>query len=207
MWAQENAMLNLSCEASGHPQPTISWNINGSATEWNPDPQTVVSTLNVLVTPELLETGAECTASNSLGSNTTVIVLKLVTLTTLTPDSSQTTGLSTPTVSPHSRANSTSSEKKLPQQESKGVVIVAVIVCTLVLAVLGATLYYFYKKGKLPCGRSGKQEITLPPTRKSEFVVEVKSDKLPEEMALLQGSNGDKRAPGDQGEKYIDLRH
>lgn len=39
---------------------------------------------------------------------------------------------------------------------------------------------------------------TLPPTRKSEFVVEVKSDKLPEEMALLQGSNGDKRAPGDQ---------
>lgn len=207
VWAQENAMLNLSCEASGHPQPTISWNINGSATEWNPDPQTVVSTLNVLVTPELLETGAECTASNSLGSNTTVIVLKLVTLTTLTPDSSQTTGLSTPTVSPHSRANSTSTEKKLPQQESKGVVIVAVIVCTLVLAVLGATLYYFYKKGKLPCGRSGKQEITLPPTRKSEFVVEVKSDKLPEEMALLQGSNGDKRAPGDQGEKYIDLRH
>lgn len=30
VWAQENAMLNLSCEASGHPQPTISWNINGS---------------------------------------------------------------------------------------------------------------------------------------------------------------------------------
>ena len=39
---------------------------------------------------------------------------------------------------------------------------------------------------------------TLPPSRKSEFVVEVKSDKRPEEMGLLQGSNGDKRAPGDQ---------
>ncbi|XP_052613755.1 LOW QUALITY PROTEIN: cell surface glycoprotein MUC18 [Peromyscus californicus insignis] len=208
VWVQENAVLNLSCEASGHPQPTISWNVNGSATEWNPDPQTVVSTLNVLVTPELLETGAECTASNSLGLNTTNIILKLVTLTTLTPDFSQTTGLSTSTVSPHTRANSTSTEKKLPPPESKGVVIVAVIVCILVLAVLGATLYFFYKKGKLPCGRSGKQEITLPPTRKSEFVVEVKSDKLPEEMALLQGgSGGDKRAPGDQGEKYIDLRH
>ncbi|XP_026635229.1 cell surface glycoprotein MUC18 isoform X2 [Microtus ochrogaster] len=175
VWVQENAVLNLSCEASGHPRPTISWNVNASATEWNPDPQTAVSTLNVLVTPELLETGAECTASNSEGSNTTTIILKL--------------------------------EKKLPQPESKGVVIVAVIVCILVLAVLGATLYFFYKKGKLPCGRSGKQEITLPPTRKSEFVVEVKSDKLPEEMALLQGSTGDKRAPGDQGEKYIDLRH
>ncbi|KAL1781579.1 cell surface glycoprotein MUC18 isoform X1 [Sigmodon hispidus] len=207
VWVQENAVLNLSCEASGHPQPTISWNVNGSVTEWNPDPQTVVSTLNVLVTPELLKTGAECTASNSLGPNTTIIILKLVTLTTLTPDFSQTTGLSTSTASPHSRANSTSTEKKLPPPESKGVVIVAVIVCILVLALLGATLYFFYKKGKLPCGRSGKQEITLPPTRKSEFVVEVKSDKFPEEMALLQGSNGDKRAPGDQGEKYIDLKH
>lgn len=30
MWVQENAVLNLSCEASGHPQPTISWNVNGS---------------------------------------------------------------------------------------------------------------------------------------------------------------------------------
>lgn len=30
VWVQENAMLNLSCEASGHPQPTISWNVNGS---------------------------------------------------------------------------------------------------------------------------------------------------------------------------------
>ncbi|MEJ1283928.1 melanoma cell adhesion molecule [Cricetulus griseus] len=152
-------MLNLSCEASGHPQPTISWNVNGSATAWNPDPQTVVSTLNVLVTPELLETGAECTATNSLGSNSTIIILKLVTLTTLTPDFSQTTGLSTSTASPHTRANSTSTEKKLPQPDSKGVVIVAVIVCILVLAVLGATLYFFYKKGKLPCGRSGKQEM------------------------------------------------
>lgn len=50
-------------------------------------------------------------------------------------------------------------EKKLREQESKGVVIVAVIVCILVLAVLGAVLYFLYKKGKLLCGRSGKQEM------------------------------------------------
>lgn len=198
MWVQENAMLNLSCEASGNPRPTISWNVKGMASEQDQDPQSVLSILNVLVTPELLETGAECMASNSLGKNTTIIFLEL--------DSNR-TGLNTSTVNPHARANSTSTEKKLPKPESKGVVIVAVTVCVLVLAVLGALLYFFYKKGKLPCGRSGKQEITLPPSRKSEFVVEVKSDKLPEEMGLLQGSNGDKRAPGDQGEKYIDLRH
>ncbi|PNI65868.1 MCAM isoform 12 [Pan troglodytes] len=204
---KENMVLNLSCEASGHPRPTISWNVNGTASEQDQDPQRVLSTLNVLVTPELLETGVECTASNDLGKNTSVLFLELVNLTTLTPDSNTTTGLSTSTASPHTRANSTSTERKLPEPESRGVVIVAVIVCILVLAVLGAVLYFLYKKGKLPCRRSGKQEITLPPSRKSEFVVEVKSDKLPEEMGLLQGSSGDKRAPGDQGEKYIDLRH
>lgn len=50
-------------------------------------------------------------------------------------------------------------EKKLREPESKGVAIVAVTVCVLLLAVLGAVLYFFYKKGKLPCGRSGKQEM------------------------------------------------
>ncbi|KFO31048.1 Cell surface glycoprotein MUC18 [Fukomys damarensis] len=199
VWVKEDTMQNLSCEASGYPRPTISWNVNGTASEQVQDPQRVVSTVNILVTPELLETGIQCTASNSLGRNITTIFLIRVGLTTLTPDSSTAAGPSTSTVSPHARANSTSTERKLPEPESKGVVIVAVIVCILVLAVLGAVLYFLYKKGKLPCGRSGKQEITMPPSRKSECVVEVKSDKLPEEMGLLQGSIGDKRAPGDQG--------
>ncbi|KAB0370998.1 hypothetical protein FD755_017407, partial [Muntiacus reevesi] len=220
MWVKENSVLNLSCEASGHPRPSIVWSVHGAASEQDQGPQSVLSVLNVLVTPELLETGAECVASNSLGRNTTIIFLELahvglillppltpIHFMSSTPDSNRTTNLSTSTVSPPARANGTSTEKKLTEPESKGVVIVAVTVCVLVLALLGAVLYFFYKKGKLPCGRSGKQEITLPPSRKSEFVVEVKSDKLPEEMGLLQGSNGDKRAPGDQGEKYIDLRH
>lgn len=50
-------------------------------------------------------------------------------------------------------------EKKLREPQSKGVVIVAVTVSLLVLALLGAILCFFYKKGKLPCGRSGKQEM------------------------------------------------
>uniref|UniRef100_A0A8D0L837 Melanoma cell adhesion molecule n=1 Tax=Sphenodon punctatus TaxID=8508 RepID=A0A8D0L837_SPHPU len=81
-------------------------------------------------------------------------------------------------------------------QESKGVIIVAVIVCILLIALLGAVLYFLHKKGKLP---------SLPPPH--EIVVEVKSDKLPEEAGLLQGTNGEKRPAGDQGEKYIDLRN
>lgn len=91
--------------------------------------------------------------------------------------------------------------------ESQGVIIVAIIVAILVVAVLGAVIYFLHKKGKLPCGRAGKQDITKPEARKDKIVVEVKSDKLPEEAGLLQGANGDKRAAADQSEKYIDLRN
>ncbi|XP_074071358.1 cell surface glycoprotein MUC18 isoform X3 [Macrotis lagotis] len=214
MWVRENEMVNLTCEVSGQPRPTIFWSVNGTVHEHEKDFQTILSTLEVQVIPELLEKGVVCHASNSLGSNRTTIFLELVNLTTLTITTSgnTTSSQSTTNNSPSStKANSTSTgdpiKKTGTKQESKGVVIVAVIVCILLLAVLGAVLYFLYKKGKLPCGRSGKQEITLPLARKNEIVVEVKSDKLPEEMGLLQGNNGEKRAPRDQGEKYIDLRH
>ncbi|XP_025896829.1 cell surface glycoprotein MUC18 isoform X1 [Nothoprocta perdicaria] len=95
-------------------------------------------------------------------------------------------------------------DHKVP--ESKGVIIVAIIVCILVVAVLGSVIYFLHKKGKIPCGRAGKQDITRPEARKDKIVVEVKSDKLSEEAGLLQGANGEKRPAADQSEKYIDLR-
>ncbi|NXE99575.1 MUC18 protein, partial [Menura novaehollandiae] len=82
--------------------------------------------------------------------------------------------------------------------ESQGVIIMAIIVAILVVAVLGAVIYFLHKKGKIPCGRAGKQDITKPEARKDKIVVEVKSDKLPEEAGLLQGANGEKRAAADQ---------
>ncbi|NXH15850.1 MUC18 protein, partial [Bucco capensis] len=87
-------------------------------------------------------------------------------------------------------------DQKTP--ESKGVIIVAIIVCILVVAVLGSIIYFLHKKGKIPCGRTGKQDITRPEARKDKIVVEVKSDKLSEEAGLLQGANGDKRPATDQ---------
>ncbi|NXX20704.1 MUC18 protein, partial [Podargus strigoides] len=87
-------------------------------------------------------------------------------------------------------------DQKTP--ESKGVIIVAIIVCILVVAVLGSVIYFLHKKGKIPCGRAGKQDITKPEARKDKNVVEVKSDKLPEEAGLLQGANGEKRPAADQ---------
>ncbi|NXP66437.1 MUC18 protein, partial [Chloropsis cyanopogon] len=82
--------------------------------------------------------------------------------------------------------------------ESQGVIIVAIIVAILVVAVLGAVIYFLHKKGKIPCGRAGKQDITKPEARKDKIVVEVKSDKLSEEAGLLQGANGERRAAADQ---------
>lgn len=43
--------------------------------------------------------------------------------------------------------------------ESKGVIIVAIIVCILLVAVLGSVIYFLHKKGKIPCGRAGKQDM------------------------------------------------
>lgn len=37
----------------------------------------MVSILNVLVTPELLDTSVECVATNALGRNSTIIFLEL----------------------------------------------------------------------------------------------------------------------------------
>ncbi|NXA38946.1 MUC18 protein, partial [Eudromia elegans] len=82
--------------------------------------------------------------------------------------------------------------------ESKGVIIVAIIICILVVAVLGSVIYFLHKKGKIACGRAGKQDITKPEARKDKIVVDVKSDKLSEEAGLLQGANGDKRPAADQ---------
>ncbi|KFQ51870.1 Cell surface glycoprotein MUC18, partial [Nestor notabilis] len=44
-------------------------------------------------------------------------------------------------------------------QESKGVIIVVIIVCILVVAVLGSVIYFLHKKGKIACGRAGKQDM------------------------------------------------
>lgn len=43
--------------------------------------------------------------------------------------------------------------------EGSGVIIVVIILCLLLLGILGSVLYFLHKKGKIPCGRSGKQEM------------------------------------------------
>ncbi|CAB1316527.1 unnamed protein product [Coregonus sp. 'balchen'] len=82
--------------------------------------------------------------------------------------------------------------------EGNGVIIVVIIICILLLAILGSVLYFLHKKGKIPCGRSGKQEITKENPNKDGIVVEMKTDTKTEEAVLLKGVNGDKNGPSGQ---------
>ncbi|XP_074833031.1 cell surface glycoprotein MUC18 [Carettochelys insculpta] len=191
---QHDEVVTLVCRAAGLPLPTITWSANGTVHN-HTDHHRTSSNLTLQVTSELLKSGVNCTASNKLGATQHHIKLQQR---KATPPAGNTTGKATPP------AGNTTEQKT---QESKGVIIVAVIVCILLIAVLGAVLYFLHKKGKIPGGRTGKQDITRPDALKEEIVVEVKSDKLPEEAGLLQGANGEKRPAGDQAEKYIDLRN
>uniref|UniRef100_A0A4W5NRI0 Melanoma cell adhesion molecule a n=1 Tax=Hucho hucho TaxID=62062 RepID=A0A4W5NRI0_9TELE len=85
-----------------------------------------------------------------------------------------------------------------PPSEGNGVIIVVIILCILLLAILGSVLYFLHKKGKIPCGRSGKQEITKENPNKDDIVVEMKTNTKTEDAGLLKGVNGDKNVPSNQ---------
>ncbi|XP_078142949.1 cell surface glycoprotein MUC18 [Centroberyx gerrardi] len=166
-------LVNLSCEAHGHPLPSISWNIVGSQS-WHEvvskaNEHTAHSVVSVKVTSDI---SALCNASNDMGTEIKAFSIKAIPMVTST--------------APFSPA------------EGSGVIIVVIILCILLLAILGSVLYFLHKKGKIPCGRSGKQEITKEKTTKDDIVVEMKSNTKTEEAVLLKGVNGDKKGPNDQ---------
>ncbi|XP_068016056.1 cell surface glycoprotein MUC18 isoform X2 [Melanerpes formicivorus] len=177
LYVQQDQVVNLTCKAIAYPKPSLRWSVNGTAHEYS-DNQHIASNLTVRVSHDLLRAGARCKVSNAFGVTEQHIQLLV-----------------------------DSARKDQTTAESKGVIIVAIIVCILVLAVLGSVIYFLHKKGKISCGRAGKQDITKPEARKDKTLVDVKSDKLSEEAGLLQGANGEKRPAADQSEKYIDLRN
>ncbi|XP_008304762.1 cell surface glycoprotein MUC18 [Stegastes partitus] len=167
-------MVNLSCEAQGHPLPSISWNIIGSQ-NWHEvvnkaNEHMTHSVVSVKVTSDV---SAQCNASNNMGTEVKAFSIKAIPRVT--------------TTAPFSPA------------EGSGVIIVVIILCLLLLAFLGSVIYFLHKKGKIPCGRSGKQEIsTKEKTTKDDIVVEMKTNTKNEEAVLLKAVNGDKKGPNDQ---------
>ncbi|XP_026229206.1 cell surface glycoprotein MUC18 [Anabas testudineus] len=166
-------MVNLSCEAQGYPLPSITWNIFGSQ-NWHEvvsksNEHTAQSVVSVKVTSDI---SAFCNVSNDMGTEVKAFSIKAIPRVT--------------TTAPFSPA------------EGSGVIIVVIILCLLLLAILGSVLYFLHKKGKIPCGRSGKQEITKEKTTKDDIVVEMKTNTKNEDAVLLKAVNGDKKAPSDQ---------
>uniref|UniRef100_A0A1A8F6F0 Melanoma cell adhesion molecule n=1 Tax=Nothobranchius korthausae TaxID=1143690 RepID=A0A1A8F6F0_9TELE len=165
--------VNLSCEVKGHPPPSITWSVIGSQ-NWQEvvskaNDHVIHSTVSVLVTSDV---SALCNASNDMGTDVKAFSIKAI-----------------------PRVTTTASFSPV---EGGGVIIVVIILCLLLLAVLGSVFYFLHKKGKIPCGRSGKQEITKEKATKDDIVVEMKTNTKNEEAVLLKGVNGEKKGPNDQ---------
>ncbi|XP_070411600.1 cell surface glycoprotein MUC18 isoform X1 [Nothobranchius furzeri] len=165
--------VNLSCEVKGHPPPSITWSIIGSQS-WQEvvskaNDHVIHSTVSVLVTSDV---SALCNASNDMGTDVKAFSIKAI-----------------------PRVTTTASFSPV---EGGGVIIVVIILCLLLLAVLGSVFYFLHKKGKIPCGRSGKQEITKEKATKDDIVVEMKTNTKNEEAVLLKGVNGEQKGPNDQ---------
>ncbi|XP_065137265.1 melanoma cell adhesion molecule b isoform X2 [Paramisgurnus dabryanus] len=178
--------VNLTCYAQGFPIPTISWDLydlrtdqplNETSVENQNTGEGIFSVISVIATSDFT---ANCSASNDLGTTT---VSRDVTArpssTTILPSTT-----ATETSVPESTVPESSVPKKPHQQGGSGVIIAVIIICLLLLAILGSFLYFLYKKGRLPCGRSGTQDFTKENASKDD----VKSGKS-EEAVLLQGVN------------------
>ncbi|KAJ7997003.1 hypothetical protein DPEC_G00224400 [Dallia pectoralis] len=165
--------VNLSCEAHSQPLPSISWSVSGSQS-WREvltraTEQNTISLVSIKVTSDIT---AFCNATNEMGTETKAFSIRAIPMVTST--------------APY-----------LPA-EGNGVIILVVILCILLLAILSSLLYFLHKKGKIPCGRSGKQEITKENANKDEIVVEMKTDTKTEDSVLLKGINGDKNGTSNQ---------
>ncbi|XP_050985544.1 melanoma cell adhesion molecule b isoform X2 [Labeo rohita] len=182
--------VNLTCYAQGYPFPTITWTLaDGQTGQPVPVPKAetqkndtgVLSMISVRATSQLI---ANCSATNELGTvyvSRKIEAFPRVTTTTTQATSTKGTRFTVPPKQPHTGGGS-------------GVVIAVIIICLLLLAILGSVLYFLYKKGKLPCGQSRKQDFTKEKASKDDIVMEMKSGKS-EEAVLLQGVNGDKKSP------------
>ncbi|KAM9788548.1 cell surface glycoprotein MUC18 [Neosynchiropus ocellatus] len=166
----EGRMVNLTCEALGHPTPTVFWSIMGSES-WQElvskaSDHMVHSMVSVKVTADIV---AVCNVSNDMGMEAKSFHVKAV-----------------PRSAPFSTV------------EGNGVIMLVIIPCLLLFAIFGSVVYFLHKTGKFPCGRSGKQEITKEKTAKDDIVVEMKSDGRAEDAVLLKAVNGEKKsANGD----------
>uniref|UniRef100_A0A672QI26 Cell surface glycoprotein MUC18-like n=1 Tax=Sinocyclocheilus grahami TaxID=75366 RepID=A0A672QI26_SINGR len=167
--------VNLTCYAEGYPFPTITWTLSD---QWTGQPvpvpevenqKTDTGVLSMISVRAVSKLTANCSAANEFGTVNVSRKIEACDVLTSACFSALTAG------------------------GGSGVIIAVIIICLLLIAILGSVLYFLYKKGKLPCGRSGKQDFTKEKASKDDIVMEMKSGKS-EEAVLLQ-VNGDKTSP------------
>ncbi|KAI5620819.1 cell surface glycoprotein MUC18 isoform X1 [Silurus asotus] len=194
--------INVSCSAAGHPTPTIDWSLSDKQAQlgrWDTSrDNSVHSIISISTTSDIT---ASCRATNDLGTaerSRTIQAIQMnqaTTTTTTTPTTTTNTTIITTTTTTTSTTSNTTG-----MMGGNGFIIAIIIIFILLLAILGSVLYFMYKKGKIPCGRSGKKDLTKEKVSNDDIVVEMKSSKS-EEAVLLQGVNGDKKTSSDQFEK------
>ncbi|XP_056398333.1 cell surface glycoprotein MUC18 isoform X2 [Hyla sarda] len=204
---RDGEQLTVKCTAIGNPVPQITWYIKGNEVESqiiNVSESEIMSELTFRVTEDHLNEQLLCKAHNELNSSMEYIQLHERPAATTVSGDHRGSKVTEEQISKTEYESTRDPSIESRSQKSYGVVIVAVIVCILLLAILGAVLYFLYKKGCIPCGRSGTKDITKP-GEKDQIVVEMKPDSPAEESVLLPGAQ-DKKQPVDQ-EKYMDLRN
>lgn len=211
MEVQDGDTVTTNCTVFGYPQPQVTWYINDTEVtsqavlHYIKDNE-LKSELTLRVYKNVFNQSLKCVALNRFNISTAYIQLLEKSMTTpfsVTSSEFVSTWTDQGDWSTAEPIGTRAPEPESRIEKSYGIVIVIVIICILILAILGAVLYFLYKKGHIPCGRSGKKDITNPGA-KDKIIVEMKPDSPAEESVLLTGSQ--EKKPSDQ-EKYIDLRN
>ncbi|XP_060799839.1 melanoma cell adhesion molecule b isoform X2 [Neoarius graeffei] len=183
--------INVSCHATGHPTPSIYWSLSDEQAQlgrWETKTENSIhSIISISTTSDIT---ASCRATNDLGTAETSRHIQAIQM-------NQTTTTTTPTTTTPTTTTPTTTSNTTGIMGGKGFIIAIIIIFILLLAILGSVLYFMYKKGKIPCGRSGKQDLTKEKASSDDIVVEMKSSKS-EEVVLLQGVNGEKKTSSNQ---------
>uniref|UniRef100_A0A3B3IES1 Melanoma cell adhesion molecule a n=2 Tax=Oryzias latipes TaxID=8090 RepID=A0A3B3IES1_ORYLA len=151
--------VNLSCKAVGHPRPSISWTIAGSQSWKEIVNQAHEDSVNSVVSIEVTS-DVSATCNASNDMGTEAKIY-------------------------HIKAN----PRIMKFPEGRGIIIVVIILCLLLLAFLGSILYFLHKKSKLPC------KFTKEKTATDD--VEKKTNAKPE-TTPLNIPNSEKKGPNDQ---------
>ncbi|XP_067333885.1 cell surface glycoprotein MUC18-like [Channa argus] len=169
-------MVNLSCEAEGSPLPSISWNIIGTQVTKKAH-DTALTCFCVFVSPqnwkEVVRKSNEYVAQSVVSVNVTSDIRALCNVSNDVGTEVKAFNIkaipSVTTPAPFTPGFSCSLCLCVHAAKGSGVIIVVIILCLLLLAI-SSVLYFLYRKGIIPPGRSGNLDITSERTPKDDVI-------------------------------------